>query len=242
MNTAPRGSIQVFINWRSHARFSYADQHRRRIAPFAHGRGCAGPGDRRFFTSSSPRPHTVISGNVPLDVRCFATSTQECQRLCVEVEAGRRRRALASTAPRAPPPGTLMLLTRPFPAFESGGRAHAHDLWQCEAQALRPRRPTDRSTSSAARSSSRCIASRARSSIFDADRVLFLSQFQSLGILDRASQQVSWLATLPQDPPGSTPTYGALTPSAPRSSRGTVASSRRSTACGPGSPQAGWTR
>ncbi|WP_437323990.1 hypothetical protein [Sorangium sp. So ce381] len=161
---------------------------------------------------SSPRPHTVISGNVPLDVRCFATSTQECQRLCVDVR-GRTQTATACVdRTSSTPPGTLMLLTRPFPAFESG-----------EELTLTISGSVSAGTESSAtygplyieRSPKLVAVHRVQGSIldFDADRVMFLSQFQSLGILDRASQQVSWLATLPQDPPGSTPTYGALTPS-----------------------------
>ncbi|WP_437740375.1 MYXO-CTERM sorting domain-containing protein [Sorangium sp. So ce1504] len=161
---------------------------------------------------SSPRPHSVISGNVPLDVRCFATSTQACQRLCVEVRGRTQTASACIDRTSSSSPGTLMLLTRPFPAFESGeeltvtlsGNAGAGS----EATATFGPLLIERSPKLVA-------VHRVQGSIldFDAARVLFLNQFQSLGVLDRASQQVSWLATLPQDPPGSTPTYGALTPS-----------------------------
>ncbi|WP_437987360.1 MYXO-CTERM sorting domain-containing protein [Sorangium sp. So ce117] len=48
---------------------------------------------------------------------------------------------------------------------------------------------------------------------FDAARILFRDLYQRLGIFDRATQQVTWVATIPQGDLPFSEVYGALTPS-----------------------------
>ncbi|WP_437944398.1 MYXO-CTERM sorting domain-containing protein [Sorangium sp. So ce281] len=48
---------------------------------------------------------------------------------------------------------------------------------------------------------------------FDAARILFRDLYQRLGIFDRATQQVTWIATIPQGDLPFSEVYGALTPS-----------------------------
>ncbi|WP_437330693.1 hypothetical protein [Sorangium sp. So ce381] len=48
---------------------------------------------------------------------------------------------------------------------------------------------------------------------FDAARILFRDQYQRLGIFERATQQVTWVATIPQGDLPISEVYGALTPS-----------------------------
>ncbi|WP_437894975.1 hypothetical protein [Sorangium sp. So ce124] len=48
---------------------------------------------------------------------------------------------------------------------------------------------------------------------FDATRILFAHHLGPVGVMSRATQEVTWLSTLPRDPAGTVTTYGALTPS-----------------------------
>ncbi|KYF88371.1 hypothetical protein BE17_39120, partial [Sorangium cellulosum] len=161
---------------------------------------------------SSPRPHSVVAGNAPLDARCLATPTEECQSLCVEIRGRTHTASACNERSESSPPGTLKLLTRPFAAFEAGEELTVTISGNAGAG-------TSVTTTVGpiyVESSPKLTAvERAPGAIldFDAARVLFLDRYDQLGVLDRATQQVSWIATLPPDPPGSDPTYGALTPS-----------------------------
>ncbi|WP_438026658.1 hypothetical protein [Sorangium sp. So ce233] len=161
---------------------------------------------------STPRPHSVVSGNVPLDARCLATPPLECQSLCVEVRGRTHTASACSHRTESSPPGTLMLLTRPFPAFESGEELTVTLTGNVGVG-------SDFTTTFGPiyieRSPSLTAVQRAPGVILDVDatRILFLDRFYQIGIVDRATEEVSVITRLPPDPAGSSPSYGALTPS-----------------------------
>ncbi|WP_437635639.1 hypothetical protein [Sorangium sp. So ce854] len=161
---------------------------------------------------STPRPHSVVAGNTPLDARCLATPPNECRSVCVEVRGRTHTASACNDRSESSAPGTLKLLTRPFLAFESGEELTVTITGNVGVGA-------DVSTTFGPiyieRSPNLTAVQRAPGNIldFDATRILFLDRYDQLGVLDRATQEVSWITRLPPDPPGSSPSYGALTPS-----------------------------
>ncbi|WP_437689816.1 hypothetical protein [Sorangium sp. So ce176] len=161
---------------------------------------------------STPRPYSVVSGDVPLDARCFATPPLECQRLCVEVRGRTHTASACSRRTESSPPGTLMLLTRPFPAFESGEELTVTLTGDTGGG-------SDFTTTFGPiyieRSPRLTAVQRAPGAILDIDatRILFLDRYNRVGIVDRATGEERLIVLIPPDPAGSSPSYGALTPS-----------------------------
>ncbi|WP_437677118.1 hypothetical protein [Sorangium sp. So ce131] len=162
---------------------------------------------------SSPRPQRVIAGNTPLDARCIATAPYECQVLCLNVRSATRSETTCRTRDASTRPGPLVILTRPSRAFAPGEVLTVTLTGDVGVGAeIQP------SVASPiyVETSPKLTAVQVAPGVildFDATRILFIHEGYQIGVVDRATREVRWISTLPPDPAGSSPSYGALTPS-----------------------------
>ncbi|WP_437524023.1 hypothetical protein WME79_35205 [Sorangium sp. So ce726] len=165
-----------------------------------------------YLWLSSPRMRSVVGSSTPLDARCSAVPPRSCQSLCVEVRGRTHTASACNVRTASSPPDPLKLLARPFTEFESGEEL---TITLSGNNGVGPDVTTTLGPFYVEQNPALTAVQRAPGAIldFDAERILFLDPDYLLGVLDRGTQRVTWLATLPPDPPGSSPTYGALTPS-----------------------------
>ncbi|WP_437683448.1 hypothetical protein [Sorangium sp. So ce131] len=162
---------------------------------------------------TSPRPHSVVSGTADIYLECVGTAPYPCERACATVYS--QTRSLGDgcfTRPADATSGTLYLRIPLNRAVQPGEVLNALIYGRLSVGP----EFSERVGPLYAESSPKLTAVATVPGLIldvDATRILFHDRFQRIGVADRATQQITWVSTILPDPPGSVPTYGALTPS-----------------------------
>ncbi|HTN82766.1 MAG TPA: hypothetical protein VL242_03750, partial [Sorangium sp.] len=163
---------------------------------------------------ASHRPNSVVSSANPrIYLQCIGTGPYDCKEFCVYIRSQKRNLGGPGCLGRPvnAPPGPLQFVAVPSYPVQPGevltvslsGRLNVGSEF---SQTLGPLYVETSPKLTAVQTAPGAILD------FDAARILFIDR-QQLGVLDRATQAITWIATLPPDPAGSVPTYGVLTPS-----------------------------
>ncbi|KYF81704.1 hypothetical protein BE17_38260 [Sorangium cellulosum] len=161
------------------------------------------------FRLVSPRPNSVVSGRPRIQLQCIGAAPYECEYACAEIRSQTRSVGSACGARReGAPAGPLQFSVYPSSDVQPG---EVLSISVSSGLAGLGREFRDTVGPLYVESSPKLTAVYTAPGVildFDATRILFIDRYQQLGVLDRATQAITWIATLPPDPAGRVPTYG----------------------------------